>query len=259
MSSKTIYIYMDDSGKLTSKKLCCAYGGVFFDTKKEKDRFITQFRDIIKDISNKYCLKNKTDFCCKDRTCCDKICPEIKNSSIFLEPEDRRRIMNYIKKYRTFCCFIENREVYKNILDNKASRGRYTDYAQKLVVKEIIKELIKNNVINPNEDLEIQLIIDQQTTKSNGYYTLEQGIKEELIKGIVNFDYGFKHTPILFGNLKVHVGYVNSQKCNCVQASDFVVGKSRRIYENYLTERNSSVPKLMASLNFIDIKKFLPK
>ena len=45
-----IYINLDDSGKLTKKELLSVYGGIVFLSKKEKDKFITQYRSIINDI-----------------------------------------------------------------------------------------------------------------------------------------------------------------------------------------------------------------
>lgn len=82
-----IYINLDDSGKLTAKEKISAYGGLVFLSKKEKDKFITQYKSIINDIKCGYC-ENKED--------CNHICPEIKNTNI--KNNDKRRLMNYIKK-----------------------------------------------------------------------------------------------------------------------------------------------------------------
>ena len=49
-----IYINMDDSGKLSTHEQVCVYGGLIFLSKKDKDKFITQYRSIIKDIRCKY-------------------------------------------------------------------------------------------------------------------------------------------------------------------------------------------------------------
>ena len=68
-----IYINLDDSGKLTAKEKISAYGGLVFLSKKEKDKFITQYKSIINDIKCGYC-ENKED--------CNHICPEIKNTNI---------------------------------------------------------------------------------------------------------------------------------------------------------------------------------
>ena len=45
-----IYINLDDSGKLTSKEPVSVCAGLVFFSKKEKDKFITQYRSIVKDI-----------------------------------------------------------------------------------------------------------------------------------------------------------------------------------------------------------------
>ena len=66
-----IYINLDDSGKLTKKELISVYGGLVFLSKKEKDKFITQYRSIVNEIKCKYCKKR-----------CNKKCPEIKNTNI---------------------------------------------------------------------------------------------------------------------------------------------------------------------------------
>ena len=49
-SQQEIYINLDDSGKLTSKEHVSVCGGLVFFSKKEKDKFITQYRSIVKDI-----------------------------------------------------------------------------------------------------------------------------------------------------------------------------------------------------------------
>ena len=66
-----VYINLDDSGKLSVHESVSVYGGILFLSKKEKDKFITQYRSIIKDIKCKYC-SNKDN--------CNKNCPEIKRS-----------------------------------------------------------------------------------------------------------------------------------------------------------------------------------
>lgn len=80
-----IYINLDDSGKLTTKEKISVYGGLVFFSKKEKDKFITQYKSIISDIKCSYC------------EVCNNVCPEIKNTNI--KSKDKRRLMNYIKKY----------------------------------------------------------------------------------------------------------------------------------------------------------------
>ena len=67
---QTIYINIDDSGKLSKKEIVSIYGGIVFLSKEEKDKFITQYRSIINDIKCHYCNQ-------KEENNCNKTCPEM--------------------------------------------------------------------------------------------------------------------------------------------------------------------------------------
>ena len=86
----------------------------------------------------------------------------------------------------TLCCVINNDKVYLNIKNDRASRGRFLDYSLKLLIKQTVKGLIKENRINPDNPIRLVINIDEQTTKTNGYYNLRDGILEELKYGINN-------------------------------------------------------------------------
>ena len=197
MNNKTqeIYINLDDSGKLTFNEKISVYGGLLFFSKKEKDKFITQYRSIINDIKCKYCSHNIDN--------CNKQCPEIKNTNI--RPSDKRRIMNYIKKYYVIALIIKNDDVYEHIKNNKAAKGRFTDYAIRRLIKETINLLVKSKGLNSNAPVKLIINIDQQSTKSNGYYNLHDGLIEELKIGFNNFNYSFKIKPVLSGDLKIDI------------------------------------------------------
>ncbi len=64
--------------------------------------------------------------------------------------------------------------------------------------------------------------MDQESAKTNGRYKLDEGIYEELVKGIVNFNYGTKTTPILFSSLVVKIYTQNSKDSIIIQASDII-------------------------------------
>ena len=100
-AKQEIYINLDDSGKLTSKEHISVYAGVVFLSKSQKDKFITQYRSILNDIKCKYC-NNKEK--------CNNVCPEIKNTNI--KKSDKRRIINYIKKYYVIALIVKNDNVY---------------------------------------------------------------------------------------------------------------------------------------------------
>lgn len=210
-----IYISLDDSGKISTKEAICVYGGLVFLSKKEKDKFITQYRAIINDIKCNYCCRN-----------CDRKCPEIKNTTI--KANDKRRIMNYIKKYYIACVVINNERIYQHIINDKASKGRFVDYSLKRLIKEILINLINKGRINPFQDIRVIINIDEQSTKSNGYYNLRNGIVEELKYGINNFNYDIVYKPIIYSNLEVRVTYQDSKYSYLIQASDLITGTIRR-------------------------------
>ncbi len=211
-----IYINLDDSGKLTSKEWISVYGGLVFLSKREKDKFITQYRSIVNEIKCSYC---------KHRENCNKKCPEIKNTNI--KPKHKRRIMNYLHKYYIVALVIKNEEVYDYIKNNKAAKGRFLDYSMRRMIKEIIKRLISLKMVDSNKDIRLILNIDQQSTKNNGYYNLKDGLLEELKYGITSFNYAATFLPIIFGKLEIKLMYQASDKCYVVQAADLLAGTIR--------------------------------
>ena len=213
-----VYINLDDSGKLTNNENICVYGGLVFLSKIEKDKFITQYRNIISQIRCNYCNQN--------RNTCNKKCPEIKNINI--SPSHKRWLMNYIKKYYIIALVIKNDFIYNHIKNSKAAKGRFIDYSIRRIIKDIIKNLIKKELINPNEDLKIIINIDEQTTKNNGYYNLRDGLIEELKYGISNYNYASIISPIINGKLDVTISYQDSYKSYVIQAADLLAGTIRQ-------------------------------
>ncbi len=243
MKQQEIYINLDDSGKLTNKEIVCVYGGIIFLSKKDKDKFITQYRSIINDIKCKYCHAN----------ICNQTCPEIKNTNI--KASDKRRIMNYIKKYYVIALVIKNKEIYEHILNNKGAKGRFIDYAIRRVIKESIKSLIKKKRVDASKSLKLIINIDEQSTKNNGYYNLKDGLFEELKHGIANYNYGHIITPILHGDFTISLNYQNSSKSYVVQAADLLAGTIRR---KSLEDINTADESFSNLGDFVDFKIILP-
>lgn len=241
---QTLYINIDDSGKLVSSEKVSIYAGLVFFSKKEKDKFITQYRSIVQSIKCKYC-KN-------DISTCNNICPELKHN--MLKPKHNRQIMNYIKKYSILCCIINNDKIYSNIKDDTASRGRYLDFALKLLIKQTIKGLIRDKFLDSNKPLRLIINIDEQTTKTNGYYNLRDGIIEELKYGIYNYNYNTVYPPIISSDLEVSICYQKSEKSFLIQASDLVAGTVRRAYLNNL----SDITEFNKHIDFVNYRLFLP-
>lgn len=245
-NEQIIYINIDDSGKLVNTEKVSIYAGIVFTNKKEHDKFITQYRSIVNNIKCKYCNKNIL-FCSSNKSC-----PELKHN--MLKPVHNRQLFNYIKKYSVISCIINNKHVHQNIKENTASRGRFLDYALKLLIKNTIKGLIKDKKIDPNKPIKLILNIDEQTTKTNGYYNLQDGIVEELKYGIYNYNYGKFYEPILFSDFKVVLHYQKSDKSYLIQASDLIAGTIRRLYLNNIDD----ITEFNKKIEFINYRIFLP-
>jgi len=241
-----IYINIDDSGKLVNTEKVSIYAGLVFTSKKEKDKFITQYRSIVKDIKCKYC-SNNIEICNSNKSC-----PELKHN--MLKPKHNRQLMNYIKKYSVLCCVINNDKVYPIIKSDTASRGRFLDYSLKLLIKQTIKGLIKENRINPDLPIKLIINIDEQSTKTNGYYNLKDSIIEELKYGIYNYNYGFSNIPIVNSELEVDVCYQKSEKSYLIQASDLIAGTVRRLYLNNI----DNGLEFLKRIDFVNYRIFLP-
>lgn len=258
-----IYIYMDDSGQLTKNnpdQSLFVYGGVYFLSKQEADDFSRQYRSIVNSIKSKYCKDFSNDnninkyFCITHNSNnCDYKCPELKSSK--LKSQDRRHLLNFIQKYNTSVVVVNNAKLKDYIFENKASVGRFKDYAIKREVKNIIEKLISENKINPNESVKIFLNLDQQTTISNGYYDLEHTIKEELQYGIFNQNYGIMYQPIL-SDVSIKIKYKDSYYTYNIQAADLLVGEIRHKYYNYLQHHNFELYKKQTS--FLKNSLYLP-
>lgn len=206
VNEQILYISLDDSGKLNYKERYLVYAGLFFTNKKELEKFKIQYKKIRDEIAKKECYKN---------------IDELKGHT--LKSKDRLRLLRFIYKYSTAGLIVDNTLIAKqDILISKDSKGRYRDYILKLLIKDIIIELIKENKINPYSPLILIVNMDQETSKSNGRYKLSEGIYEELVKGIINYNYGFKTVPVLYNDLVIKIHSQNSKDSIIIQASDLV-------------------------------------
>lgn len=230
---QTIYINMDDSGVLHKNDSYCVYGGVVFIGKDARDKFIRQYKSILNSIRCNYCPIKKTN--------CSHKCPEIKHSNIY--PYHKRRLYNLIKKSITFAVIIDNHKVNENIMNNKSSRGRFRDYCQRRIIKEILQNMFSRNLIDPYRPIELIIRIDQQGTSTDTNRLFTYDIRHELTDGIYNLNYDLVYPKIIYSKLKVDLKYVISKNHVCIQASDLIAGKVRSI--------------LIANLNEVEKKKEL--
>lgn len=258
-----VYINMDDSGRLVKgepNELVFVYGGVFFLSLKEQEDFSRQYKSLVDLIKPRYCKDFSKDASLNKKHCsthtyqnCVYNCPELKSN--MLQPKDRRRLLNFIKKYDTSVAVVSNYKIKDSIFDSKASKGRFKDYIIKREVKRIVENLISQNRLNSRQPVKLVLNLDEQSTVSNGYYDLESSIKEELQFGIMNYDYGISFPPIL-SSVIVKVKYKNSYYNYPVQAADLLVGEVRHAYYSYL--QNNDFAYYKKRTNFLNTSIYLP-
>lgn len=256
---------MDDSGRLVREEpneLVFVYGGVFFLSLQQQEDFSRQYKVLVDSIKPKYCNSTLQSRAFSETYCnshnsqncqygCN--CPELKSN--MLKPKDRRRLLNFIKKYDTSVAVVSNHKVNPHIFESKASKGRFKDYIIKREVKKIVKDLISQNRINSQQSLNLFLNLDEQSTVSNGYYDLESSIKEELQFGISNYDYGIYFPPIL-SSVYVKIKYRNSYYNYPVQAADLLVGEVRHAYYNYIQNKDFNLYRKRT--NFLNTSIYLP-
>ena len=240
-----IFIFMDDSGKLNKNENSCIFGGLFFYSAKNYANFINKYKSVINSIKCKYCHQNISK--------CNKNCIEIKGTTK-IKNKDKRRIFNLVKNEYNYGVFIDNHKVYSFIMNDKASRGRFCDYAQKRIIKEIVLYSIKNKKINPNMPLKLYIKIDEAKTKSNGYYNLKDSIYEELVNGIINFDYSKIYKPILNNKLIIKLKTYNSKYNSGIQSADIMSHYLHSKFEQFLIDNID----IAITTDFIEVKLFLP-
>ena len=202
-----IYFVIDDSGKIDQKNTYWIYGGFVFLSKSSLESFKCRYQNYVNKIKTHY----KED-------------KEIKSN--ILKYKDRKKFLEEFKSDYSFTLAILNEKLYEDIKKDAKAKGRLIDYGLKRCIKMILKDLIKKDVIKRNDSLELEILIDNQTIKSNGLYDLEKSIQKELTKGMKPI-LEASYSP-LFKNIKVHVYYGDSKKSLSIQASDILAGSVRR-------------------------------
>lgn len=199
---KTIYMYFDDSGVFHKKERYFVYGGYVFFSKEERDKARREYRT----LSDK--IKAKLE------------CDEVK--SYGLKAKHKRSLNNVMKKYESLSVCINIRDIKEYILADKRSIHRFKDYALKRCIKAKFIQLIRDGLVNPDEDIHLIVNVDEQPTSTDGFYDLRSSIKEELRYGVGNFNYAVFHPPILNGDFEVDVYFRDSKNDYLIQAADIL-------------------------------------
>ena len=236
MNYQHIYFYIDDSGKISRFEDYAIFAGIVFTDSKEVSAFKNKYKSILRSIKCTYCEQTADS--------CSRNCPEVKG--VILRSTDRRRVMNLSKQFVTFATVIYNQDLARDIIGRTQSKGRFVEYAQRRLIKETTRFLIGQKLIDPNLPVYMHINIDEMPTKSNGYYTLQEGVREELVNGISNFNYNYVFRPVLFSGFEIQVLYRDSARDVCIQMADiisntvrhsFIVNSNYYQAKSYLMER----------------------
>ncbi len=211
--SKSVYFFFDDSGILhpTESSGYFVYAGYVFLSREELDRAKREY------IHANKLIKNSTG-----------MTGELKAS--ILSANQKRSLVKVMKKYRSVSLAVRIDSLYSHIVSDKKSICRYKDYVLKRCIKSELLELIRTGQLSKTEDIKLYINIDEQLTATNGYYSLQDSIYEELKHGIINFDYGIQHKKIFEGNVQVRIKYCESKNNYLIQASDIL---ANRVWTSY--------------------------
>ncbi len=202
-----IYFVMDDSGKIDAKNDYLFYGGFVFFNQEQMKNFIYTYQNYLEKIKNKYPHKE-----------------EVKSN--FLKHNDRQKFIKMFSQNYSFAVLIDNTRLYEDIKKDAKSKGRFIDYAIKRLIKEVLKDCLKKNYLQKEKPIQIEILIDNQTIKSNGLYNLSLSIQKELTKGMKPL-LEASYQP-LFSKASVHVTYKDSKTSLLIQGADLLVGTVRR-------------------------------
>lgn len=203
-----ILFFIDDSGVLTDKSndVYFIYGGMYFLSNSEKNNASIGVEKI----------KNTTKF----------EGDELKFSRI-RNRETKLKTVKRIGSLVNSCSVsVSITSLNRVDLDCAHSIGKYKDYMLKMLIKSVIIELVNQGKLNPCLDLNVELYIDQQATRTNGYYNLKDSIQKELNYGMHSGH--IFHPPIWEGLVRVtKVKYCVSHNHYLLQAADIIAGYVR--------------------------------
>ncbi|VEU59329.1 DUF3800 domain-containing protein [Mesomycoplasma neurolyticum] len=210
-----ITFFIDDSGTINKKTKdeFFVYAGYVFLNKKDINDANNLHKSIEKEIKNK--IGENSD----NR--------EIKGSNTSYK--DRKRLIKSLSKYYKIGIISKFKEWNSIDLKDKSSIGRNKDFLIKILIKETLKELEIIKKISFDIKTIINIKIDNQTTKSNGYYSLEKLISAEL-NGTINPLFNTK----IFNkeDLKINLSYANSKKNSLIRSADLVANNLNSIFHN---------------------------
>ena len=199
-----LFIYSDESGVFDNvHNDYFVFGGLILLGKESKEDWERLYRNAEIAITPKY-QQNQ----------------ELK--AAIVSNKDKGKLFRSLNKCHKFSVVVKEKNVLKDIFNNKKSKQRYLDYAYKIAVKKAIEDLINKGIIIPNEIENIYFFVDEHNTATDGKYELREALEQELIVGTFNYHYSVFYKPILPYSKAVTLEFCNSAKKRLVRAADII-------------------------------------
>lgn len=219
-----IYVYSDESGVFDKNHNdIYVYGGIIFlsdENRQECSRKYTNAENCVRKNGNYATVS------------------EIKGCKI--TGKQKGGLFRSLNQYYKFGAVIKQNKVIDKIFTNKKSKQRYLDYVYKIALKRAFEDLIRQNLILPEQVEHLNVFADEHSTATNGRYELREGLEQEFKIGTYNFNYDTFYDP-LFTSLKtVQLSFCNSASKVLIRAADIV---ANHIYHEAILSPNFHIPK----------------
>lgn len=204
---QTITIYVDDSGVLHTNEESgyFVYAGYVFLNRDSRERKTREYRKLALDICKKLNIQEAKASC--------------------LKPNNKRALMNIMKDIESFSVISKIDVMLDRVMCDAKSRHRFKDFALKIAIKRKIEVLISEGKIDASIPTQLNILIDEQPTSTNGFYSLQDSILEEFSKGFSAFDYSAPKERLFYSTLVVDIKYKSSHKDFMIQASDILANR----------------------------------
>lgn len=216
MKPHKLYFAIDDSGKIEDPHPCSLYAGILFLSESAREEFLGDYADLVKSMRCSYCRSAKKD--------CENDCPELKSCNIRMA--DRKTLLKRIRQEFCFAAVADKARITDIDLKSRQVKRRFLDYSVKMALKSVLRKLLRDHVIDKEDEISLEIHMDRESIVSCGFYDLESSIREELTRGMLK-NRVFYH-PILKGDTNVSVTYVDSKESFDVQGADILAGTIRK-------------------------------
>ena len=206
MKINNLFIYSDESGVFDYKhNKYFLFGGLICFSTKERDRTIRKYAHVetVMRQSNKY-----------------EEGIELKASNI--SNKDKGKFYRSLNANYKFCVLIKERNLNKQIFQNKKHKQRYLDYAYKMVLKKCFQQLIEDNYIKKTKIKNVFINVDEHSTATDGKYELRENLLNEFKNGTFNVEWDKFFDPIFPLLQNVEVNFCDSSSNRLVRAADII-------------------------------------